>query len=197
MEENKQTEVVINEKSMEILVAKFIPTSQYFERSFEMLQKQLEEQRLDQKEFKISIDRRFEQVDEKITEFKKDVDRRFEQVDEKITEFKKDVDKRFEQVDKRFEQVDKRFEQVDKRFEQIDKRFEQVDEKFEKVNGSINNLAIQIEKLAKSQETTIRDYIIERDRHYDAKFNNLRNYNLAIISVVAAVILKMAGIINL
>jgi len=215
MEENKQTEVVINEKSMEILVAKFIPTSQYFERSFEMLQKQLEEQRLDQKEFKISIDRRFEQVDEKITEFKKDVDRRFEQVDEKITEFKKDVDKRFEQVDekitefkkdvdkrfeqvdKRFEQVDKRFEQVDKRFEQIDNRFKQVDEKFEKVNGSINNLAIQIEKLAKSQETTIRDYIIDRDRHYDAKFNNLRNYNLAIISVVAAVILKMAGIINL
>ena len=179
MEENKQTEVVINEKSMEILVAKFIPTSQYFERSFEMLQRQLEDQRLDQKEFKISIDRRFEQVDEK------------------ITEFKKDVDKRFEQVDKRFEQVDKRFEQIDKRFEQIDKRFEQVDEKFEKVNGSINNLAIQIERLAKSQETTIRDYIIERDRHYDAKFNNMRNYNIAIISVVAAVILKMVGIINL
>ena len=190
MEENKQTEVVINEKSMEILVAKFIPTSQYFERSFEMLQRQLEDQRLDQKEFKISIDRRFEQVDEKITEFKKDVDKRFEQVDkrfeqvdEKITEFKKDVDRRFEQVDKRFEQ--------------IDKRFEQVDEKFEKVNGSINNLAIQIERLAKSQETTIRDYIIERDRHYDAKFNNMRNYNIAIISVVAAVILKMVGIINL
>jgi len=197
MEENKQTEVVINEKSMEILVAKFIPTSQYFERSFEMLQRQLEEQRLDQKEFKISIDRRFEQVDAQITDFKNDVNKRFEQFDEKITDFKKDVDKRFEQVDKRFEQVDKRFEQVDKRFEQIDNRFKQVDEKFEKVNGSINNLAIQIEKLAKSQETTIRDYIIERDRHYDAKFNNLRNYNLAIISVVAAVILKMAGIINL
>jgi len=81
---NKQTEVVINEKSMEILVAKFIPTSQYFERSFEMLQRQLEEQRLDQKEFKISIDRRFEQVDEKIIDFKKDVGRRFEQVDEKF-----------------------------------------------------------------------------------------------------------------
>ena len=158
MEENKQTEVVINEKSMEILVAKFIPTSQYFERSFEMLQRQLEEQKAEQKEFKISIERRFEQVD-----------RRFEQVDEKITEFKKDVDRRFEQVD----------------------------EKFEKVNTSINNLAIQIEKLAKSQETTIRDYIIERDRHYDAKFNNLRNYNVAIISVVAAVILKMVGIIHI
>jgi len=197
MEENKQTEVVINEKSMEILVAKFIPTSQYFERSFEMLQRQLEEQRLNQKEFKISIERRFEQVDEKITDFKKDVDKRFEQVERRFEQ----VDKRFEQVDKRFEQVDKRFEQVDEKItdfkKDVDKRFEQVDVKFEKVNTSINNLAIQIEKLAKSQETTIRDYIIERDRHYDAKFNNLRNYNVAIISVVAAVILKMVGIINL
>jgi len=209
--ETKQNEVVINEKSMEILVAKFIPTSQYFERSFEMLQRQLEDNKLEQREFKIAIDKRFEQVDEKISLFQKDVDNRFKQVDEKISLFQQDVDnrfkqvdkrfeqvdKRFEQIDKRFEQVDKRFDQIDKRFEQVDKRFEKVDQKFEKVNESINNLALQIEKLAKSQETTIRDYIIERDRHYDAKFNSMRNYNLAIISVVAGVILKMAGIIHL
>lgn len=43
----------------------------------------------------------------------------------------------------------------------------------------------------------IRDYIIEQNRHYDSKFNTLRNYNLAIISVVTAVILKLAGIINI
>jgi predicted nucleic acid-binding Zn-ribbon protein len=47
-------------------------------------------------------------IETSLKEFKDSVDKRFEQ-----------VDKRFEQVDKRFEQVDKRFEQVDKRFEQI------------------------------------------------------------------------------
>jgi len=168
--ENKDmssNEVVINEKSMEILVAKFIPTSQYFERSFEILQRQLEEQRVENKEFKQDMDRRFELVY-----------------------------KRFEQVDKRFEQIDKRFEQIDKRFEKIDQRFEQVDEKFEKVNEKLNQITLSIEQLSKTQETTIRDYIIERDRHYDGKFNNLRMFNIATIALVSGVILKMAGIIN-
>jgi len=169
--ENKDmssNEVVINEKSMEILVAKFIPTSQYFERSFEMLQRQLEEQRVENKEFKQDMDRRFELVY-----------------------------KRFEQIDKRFEQVDKRFEQIDKRFEKIDQRFEQVDEKFEKVNEKLNQITLSIEQLSKTQETTIRDYIIERDRHYDGKFNNLRMFNIATIALVSGVILKMAGIIKI
>ena len=91
VQDNKETEVTLNEKSLEILVTKFIPTSQYFERSFEVLQIQIDGLREGQKELKSDIDKRFEQVD-----------------------------KRFEQVDKRFEQVDKRFEQVDKRFEQAD-----------------------------------------------------------------------------
>ena len=194
---NHTAEVVLNEQNFEVLVAKFIPTSQYFERSFQMLQNQMKDFKEDQKELKIDINRRFEEVHQGQKDIRADIDKRFEQVDKRVEQ----VDKRFEQVDKRFEQVDKRFEQVDEKItdfkKDVDKRFEQVDVKFEKVNTSINNLAIQIEKLAKSQETTIRDYIIERDRHYDAKFNNLRNYNVAIISVVAAVILKMVGIINL
>ncbi len=43
-----------------------------------------------------------------LKEFKESVDKRFEQ-----------VDKRFEQVDKRFEQVDKRFESVEKLFDRL------------------------------------------------------------------------------
>ena len=132
MNEDRQNEVVINEKSMEILVAKFIPTSQYFERSFDMLQEQLKENK------------------------------------EELRDFKQVVDKRFEQVDKRFEQV----------------------------NDSIVNLTFKIEALTKAQEVTIRDYIIERDRHYDAKFSNLRMFNIATISLVAGIILKMIGIIK-
>ena len=95
---------LINEKSMEVLVAKFIPTSQYFERSFELLQNQISDLQDGQKELKQDMDRRFEQVD-----------------------------KRFEQIDKRFEQIDKRFEQIDKRFEQIDRRFEMVNVKLDTI----------------------------------------------------------------
>jgi archaellum component FlaC len=144
-------EVTINEKSMEVLITKLIPTSQYFERSFEFLQHQIEELKVSQKNMQDGIDKRFEDMQCSI----------------------------------------------DKRFEQVDKRFEQVDKKFEQVNDSINNLAFKIENLAKSQETTIRDYIIERDRHYDSKFNSLRLFNLATISIVAGIILKMMGVITI
>jgi|SRR3990172_4009510 len=40
-----------------------------------------------------------------LKEFKDSVDKRFEQVDKRFGEFKDSVDKRFEQVDKRFEQL--------------------------------------------------------------------------------------------
>lgn len=111
MTEKSENGFLLNEKSMEVLVAKFIPTSQYFERSFDLLQSQIEDLKAGQKELKLDMDRRFEQVD-----------RRFEQ-----------VDKRFEQIEKRFEQVDRRFEQIDKRFEQVDKRFEQINVKLDTI----------------------------------------------------------------
>ena len=158
MSDNMPNEVVINEKSMEILVAKFIPTSQYFERSFEMLNGKIEDFKDEQREFRKDVYKRFEQIDD-----------RFKQIDKTIDDFKHDVDKRFEQVDKRFEQI----------------------------NDNISNLTLKIEQLTKAQEVTIRDYIIERDRHYDTKFNNLRMFNIATISLVAGVILKMAGILHI
>jgi nitrate reductase NapE component len=55
--------------------------------------------------------------------FMEQVDKRFEQVDKRITELREDMNKRFEQVDKRFEQVDKRItelrEDMNKRFEEL------------------------------------------------------------------------------
>jgi len=114
---DKDNEITISDKNLEILVAKFIPTSQYFERSFEMLQKQIDGLSQGQERIQRDMDKRFEQVD-----------KRFEQ-----------VDKRFEQVDKRFEQVDKRFEQVDKRFEQVDKRFEQMIISIDKLSDKLDN----------------------------------------------------------
>ncbi|RUM42998.1 MAG: hypothetical protein DSY80_06295 [Desulfocapsa sp.] len=135
------TEVVLNEKNFEVLVAKFVPTSQYFERSFQMLQNQMADFKEDQKELKADINRRFQETDAKILDlregqkdFKADMDKRFGQ-----------VDKRFGQVDKRFEQVDKRFEQVDKRFEQVDKRFEQIDMHFQQVNSKLDQIMERVD----------------------------------------------------
>jgi predicted transcriptional regulator len=45
-------------------------------------------------------------------EFKESVEKRFEIVDKRIVELREDMNKRFEQIDKRLEQVDKRFEQM-------------------------------------------------------------------------------------
>jgi len=57
---NKELEVTLNEQSLEILITKLIPTSQYFERSFEMLQKQMDEFRAGQQDLKADINRRLE-----------------------------------------------------------------------------------------------------------------------------------------
>ena len=114
-QDDKDIEVTLNEKSLEILVTKFIPTSQYFERSFEMLQVQMEGFREGQRELKADIDKRFEQVDNRFEQ----VDIRFELVLQGQKEIRLEMDKRFEQVDKRFEQVDKRFDQVNNKLDQI------------------------------------------------------------------------------
>ncbi len=98
---SENSEIPINEKSLEVLVAKFIPTSQYFERSFDSLQRQIDGLQQGQ------------------IDLKHDMDRRFEQVRETQLEMKRDMDKRFEQVDKRFEQVDKRFEQINNKLDTI------------------------------------------------------------------------------
>ena len=106
---------------------------------------------------------------------------RFDHMQYQINEIKEDQ-KSFElNVNNRFEQVDKRFEQVDKRFEQVDQH--------------IVDLTFEIQKLSKNMEVTIRDYIIERDRHYDNKFNNLRMFNIAIIVGIAGIIAKIAHMV--
>ena len=167
--ENEKQGLTLNQETIDVLVANIIPTTKYFESRFDHMQYQIDEIKQNQVSMQQDIDKKFDAMQQ-------------------------DIDKRFDAMQ---QDIDKRFEQVDKRFEQVDKRFEEVNKKFEQMNESIIKLTLSIEDLKKSQETTIRDYIIERDRFYDSKFNQLRNYNIAIISVVAGVILKMAGIIHL
>ncbi len=123
MAENTDSDkqIVISEKNLEILVAKFIPTSQYFERSFQTLQIQIDGLREGQKELKSELDRRAETLIEG------------------QKELRAEMDKRFEQVDKRFEQVDKRFERIDIK---LDKILERVDTKIDA--GLRENRAISI-----------------------------------------------------
>ena len=119
----------INEKTIEALIVRLIPTSQYFETRFDGL-----EQKFDYK---------FEGITDRINSLEKSHE-----------ELKQDMNKRFEQVDKRFEQVDKRFEQVDKRFDSIqsdmNKRFEQMDAKFDKL---IERIDIRIDQGLRENRT--------------------------------------------
>jgi len=209
MEEKKG--LTLNQETVDVLVANIIPTTKYFESRFDYMQNQIDS-------IKQYQEQQFNHLKEQISDMKRYHDKQFEHLQYQIDEVKKqqyemkeDIEKRFtlmqEDMDTRFEQVDKRFEQVDKRFEQIDERFKEVDKRFEQLNESIFQLTLKIEqfanatelrfeKLEKSQETTIRDYIIERDRYYDRKFNNLRNFNIAIISLIGGMFLKIIGIIG-
>ena len=167
-EEKKENKLTINQETMDVLVTNIIPTSKYFEVRFDTL-----EQKFDYK---------FEHMQFQFDSFKEEVTTKFEQVENQIRDVKEEMDSRFEQVDKRFEQVDKRFEQVDEKLKQLDE--------------SVHGLTLKIEKLITAQETSVRDYIIERDRFYDKKFNNLRMFNLATISIVAGIVLKLLGVIT-
>ena len=216
----EKKEITLNKETVDILVTNIIPTTKYFESRFDHLQHQVDEIKKYQHEMKKDIDqkfilikqdmdnrfeevnRRFEQIDKRFEQIDKrfeKIDKKFEQIDKKFNE----IDKRFEQIDQRFEQIDQRFEQIDKKFEEIDKRFEQVDKRFERIENKIenltdmiHNLTLEIKKLEKTQEVTLREYIIERDRFYDKKFNNLRMFNIAIISLIAGLALKIFGIFH-
>ena len=101
MSDEETHNVVINEKNFDVLITKLIPTSEYFERSFQMLQNQMSDFKDGQKELKSDINRRFQETDSKIQDLR-----------EGQKELKIDMERRFELVDKRFEQVNNRFDQV-------------------------------------------------------------------------------------
>jgi len=118
------TDVIINEDNFEVLIAKLIPTSQYFERSFQMLQNQMGDFKEEQKELKADINRRFEEVHQGQKDMHLDMDKRFEEVHQGQKDMRLDMDKRFELVDRRFEQVDKRFDQVNAKLDIIIERMD-------------------------------------------------------------------------
>ena len=105
---------VINEKTIEALIVRLIPTSQYFEARFDGL-----EEKFDYK-FEVLTDK-FDALSKSQEELKADMDKRFDTM-------QSNMEKRFEQTDKRINamqtEMDKRFEQVDKRFDQLTRRMD-------------------------------------------------------------------------
>ncbi|MEA3464743.1 MAG: hypothetical protein U9R29_01780 [Thermodesulfobacteriota bacterium] len=96
---NENNDILINEKNMEVLVAKFIPTSQYFERSFDSLQRQIDGLKEGQSDLKLDMNRRFEEAHEAQQEMKQDMDKRFEQVDKRFEQINVKLDTLIDKVD--------------------------------------------------------------------------------------------------
>ena len=105
---NKNLEKDIHPEQILTMISGIIPNTKYFDGRFDLLQVQINEIRRNQeidreqaRDFKLDVDRRFNETSGK-----------FDQIYKRIDDFKSNVDDRFRQVDLRFEQVDKRFEQM-------------------------------------------------------------------------------------
>ncbi|MFH1896705.1 MAG: hypothetical protein ABH886_00430 [Candidatus Desantisbacteria bacterium] len=112
MAEEKEEGLMLDKKTMDVLITNIIPTSKYFEVRFDHLQ---------------------QQMDLKFGYLQQQINVKFDHLQQQVDDVKSGVKSLEDKMDKRFEQVDKRFEQVDKRFDKIDKRFEQIDVKLDKL----------------------------------------------------------------
>jgi nitrate/nitrite-specific signal transduction histidine kinase len=118
-EEKKEEGLTLDKKTMDVLVANIIPTSKYFEIRFDHMQEQIDDLKVDLKDFRGDVDKRFDNI-------------------------KTDMDKRFEQVDRRFEQVDKRFEQIIASIDRLGDKLEHRDEKQRSFTLRMFTIAISI-----------------------------------------------------
>ena len=118
-EEKKEEGLTLDKRTMDVLVANIIPTSKYFEVRFDHMQEQIDDLKVDLKDFRGDMDKRFDNI-------------------------KTDMDKRFEQVDRRFEQVDKRFEQIIASIDRLGDKLEHRDENQRSFTLRMFTIAISI-----------------------------------------------------
>ncbi len=97
-------------------------------------------------------------LNDKMIEFKISVDRQFDCVRQRMDTFQEDVQKRFAAVDKRFDTTDKRLAAVDRRLDgddqrldafeaNVNQRFEAVDKRFDEMSRDMNERFGTIEML--------------------------------------------------
>ena len=97
------------------------------------------------------------------------------------------------QINETNDKINKLEENMLKKFEQVDKQFQQIDSDIRDLRGSVGILSEKVSELTTEVKTSVRDYIIERDRYYDRKFNNLRLFIIAILVGVGGLFLKLIG----
>jgi hypothetical protein len=97
------------------------------------------------------------------------------------------------QINETNDKINKLEENMLKKFEQVDKQFQQVDNDLRDLRGSVGILSEKVSELTTEVKTSVRDYIIERDRYYDRKFNNLRLFIIAILVGIGGLFLKLIG----
>ena len=118
-EEKKEEGLTLDKRTLDVPVANIIPTSKYFEIRFDHIQEQIDDLKVDLKDFRGDVDKRFDNI-------------------------KTDMDKRFEQVDRRFEQVDKRFEQIIASIDRLGDKLEHRDENQRSFTLRMFTIAISI-----------------------------------------------------
>ena len=71
-----------------------------------------------------------------------------------------------------------------------------MNDSIKKLTDEVHTLAVEIKESNRQRDIETRDFIIDRDRYYDKKFNNLRMFNIALISLIGGIILKITGILD-
>ena len=76
--------VSVNQKELSLLVTNIIPTSKYFELRFDNMQDQINDLKDGQKEIRLEMDKRFEQVDKRFEQVNNKLDQIMDRIDVKI-----------------------------------------------------------------------------------------------------------------
>ena len=115
-------------------------------------------------------------IETTLKEFKDSVDRRFES-----------VDRRFESIDKRFESIDKRFESVDKRFDELINIFIGIVASFAGIVAVTIGFAIWDRKTALSPVIKVTSKVEEREERIERVLKEYANKEPALKEILQRV----------
>ncbi len=130
------------------------------------LPKEVGEFRAEAREFRATVDERFDGVEKEAREFRATVDERFDGVEKEAREFRATVDERFDGVEKEAREfratVDERFDGVEKEAREfratVDERFDGVEEGIEVVRKDINGLGESFRREVRAQSSYRGNY---------------------------------------
>ena len=110
------SDLKINKQTIDLLIANVIPTTKYFESRFDHMQFQIDRVNHDINIFKLSVEKSFDNVEQRFKAMQVNMDQRFKamqvNMDQRFEAMQVNMDQRFEKVDQRFEKVDQRFEKI-------------------------------------------------------------------------------------